>query len=163
MPNDYLRMHQANWKYSAAMAACSQSTGLDLPGKPYQPYTINFPLRTFGHAKPVGRSFQDAWFAKWPWIHYNEGLDAAFCHTCAVAEKEGKLRSSNKGMAFLRKGYCNWKDATESFRKHESSKCRRESVQVMFIIPATTPDVGEIFSNSCPRKPCQETNAFKNH
>ena len=49
-------------------------------------------------------------------------------------------------MACLKKGYCNWKDATESFRKHESSKCHRDSVQVMGIIPATTADVGEILS-----------------
>ena len=85
-------------------------------------------------------------------------LDAAFCHTCAVAQKEGKLRSSNKEIAsssfFLRKGYCNWKDATESFSKHdESSKCHRDSVQVMVIIPATTPDVGEkLFQQRMPKK-----------
>ena len=69
------------------------------------------------------RSFQAAWFDKFPWIHYDEALDAALCHLCARAENGGKLMANCKDVAFVSKGLTNWKDATEGFRRHDIS-CR---------------------------------------
>ena len=42
-------------------------------------------------------------------------------------------------------GFCNWKDATVAFRKHESSACHRDAV-VMCSIRSTTRDIGEQLS-----------------
>ena len=41
------------------------------------------------------------------------------------------------------KGFCNWRKATEAFRKHRDSKSHREAVEVMLTLLATTQDVGE--------------------
>ena len=38
----------------------------------------------------------------------------------------------------------NWKDATTSFRLHEKSLCHKEAVEKVLMLPATTPDIGEM-------------------
>ena len=70
-----------------------------------------------------------------------------FCHTCATAQQEGKLKSYNKDDSFLSRGFMNWKDATASFRKHEQSKCHKDAVQVMIVLPKTTRNIGDTLSN----------------
>ena len=52
---------------------------------PNQPRLFKFPQREFGRKAPVKRSFQSQWFDRWPWIHYDEGSDAAFCFLCVKA------------------------------------------------------------------------------
>ena len=44
------------------------------------------------------------------------------------------------------KGFCNWKDGTLSFRKHEQSLCHKEAVEVIVTLPATVNDIGEMMS-----------------
>ena len=58
---------------------------------------------------------------------------------------------SSKDLAFLRKGFTNWKDATEGFHRHELSKCHQEAIQVMIILPRTVQDVGESLSTAHAR------------
>lgn len=41
------------------------------------------------------------------------------------------------------KGFCNWKNATAIFLKHQQSSCHREAVEVVITLPATTKDIGE--------------------
>lgn len=48
----------------------------------------------------------------------------------------------------LSKGFCNWKDATISFRQHEKSLCHKEAVEKLLTLPATTTDIGEMFSST---------------
>ena len=55
------------------------------------------------------------WFDQWKWIHYDEAADSVFCHVCAKVEEEGILKSTSKDLAFIKEGYTNWKDVTESF------------------------------------------------
>ena len=90
--------------------------------KPHQPRNFAFPCRTFGKKNPVKRSFRSDWYTKWRWLHYDEASDVAFCFYCRKADQEGKLRSTNKDLSFISKGFTNWKDATEAFKKHEKSK-----------------------------------------
>ena len=52
-----------------------------------------------------------------------------------------------KDVAFVSKGFTNWKDATEGFRRHEKSKCHADAVQVMVVLPKSTADVGEVLSS----------------
>ena len=94
----------------------------NLPDKPHQPRNFKFPKRSFGQKNPAKRSFQSNWFSNWPWLHYDEGLDLAFCFTCSKAEEQGKLRSGNREQSFLTKGFSNWKDGTESMKRHEKSR-----------------------------------------
>jgi len=40
----------------------------------------------------------------------------------------------------------NWKDATVSFRKRERSKCHKDAIQVMVVLPKTTCNIGDSLS-----------------
>eukprot|EP00731_Ephydatia_muelleri_P007654 Em0003g1902a len=54
-------------------ASSSQSvsdTESIFPEIPHQPRVFHFPKREFGKKSAVRRSFQTAWFDKWPWLHY---------------------------------------------------------------------------------------------
>ncbi len=79
-------------------------------------------------------SFQQSWFS---WLHYSETDDAAFCFICIKADKAGKLKSGTKDQAFIRRGFTNWKDGPESFRRHEESKCHKEAHEMIVTIPKT--------------------------
>jgi len=68
-----------------------------IPPTPHQPgASFKFPKRSFGKTKIVERSFQQCWFAKWPFSHYDEVNDRAFCHMCMVAFKEKKMQVTKK-------------------------------------------------------------------
>ena len=74
--------------FSSSSSSCGSN---DLPEKPYQPGEV-FQKDLL---KPVLRCCQSEWFAKWNFLHYNESIDAVFCHTCVMAIKE--KRTWNKG------------------------------------------------------------------
>ena len=44
----------------------------------------------------------------------------------------------------MSKGFCNWKNATTLFQKHQQSACHHAAVEVVITLPATTKDVGEL-------------------
>ncbi len=52
-------------------------------------------------------------------------------------------------MAFVSKGYCNWKDATGvkgAFNKHEKSGTHKLAIEYLVTIPAIHQDIGAISS-----------------
>ena len=116
--------------------------------KPNQPTTLCFPKRTFEKKQPVKRAFQRSWFKSWSWLHYDEATDTSFCYYCGKAEQEGKLKATNKDVAFITKGFNNWKDATNCFRRHEQSKCHLESLEIIVKLPNSVPDIGEVLSTA---------------
>lgn len=120
---------------------------MDIPPVPNQPKTFKFPQRSFGQKNPVKRSFQSSWFANRTWLHYDEANDLAFCHVCMIAHRDGKLNSANLDKAFILNGFYNWKDASVSFKKHDSSKCHRDSVDKVITLPKSTKDIGETLSS----------------
>ena len=74
----------------------------DIPDKPHQPSAnYKLPKRTLGHKKPVYRAFQSVWFSQWPFLHYNEANDVAYCHTCLVAFKQRNMSKHNGDPAFV--------------------------------------------------------------
>lgn len=48
--------------------------------------------------------------------------------------------------AFISRGFSNWKDAMTSFRKHSESKCHKEAVDRVLVIPSTCKDCGDMLS-----------------
>ena len=124
------------------------ATTVSFPEMPHQPKTLRFPKRSFGKKCIVQLAFRPTWFDKWNWLHYDESADVAFCHVCVKAEEEGKLKANSKDSAFIHRGFSNWKDATEGFRRHELSRCHKDAVQVMITVPKSTRDVGESLSNA---------------
>ena len=119
---------------------------------PNQPTRWAFPQCQFGKKTVVKHSFQQQWFQKWRWLHYDVTNDIVFCHTCVKAVHLKRLSSTGSvDFAFISRGYSNWKDAagnTDTFYKHESSSCHKEAVQVMYTLPQTTGDVGKLISSN---------------
>ena len=99
------------------------------------------------------RSFQKQWFDRWSWLHYDEDQDLAFCHTCIVAYQNNHLQATHcLEQAFISKGFCNWKDATSKFAKHEKSQCHKDAVLKAITLPGSTGDVGEMLSSQLARE-----------
>ncbi|XP_056010850.1 uncharacterized protein LOC130046401 [Ostrea edulis] len=103
-----------------------------------QPANFKFPKRSFGKKNPELRSFNSSWFKPYPWLHYDEAKDLAFCFTCMGAAKEGNISNSKAEGSFISTGYNNWKDATSKFRKHQDSDCHKESVERKVRLPRET-------------------------
>lgn len=118
-----------------------------LPEEPYQPKDLKFPQRDFGKTKIVKRSFQPSWYSKWPWLHYNHNDDTVLCFTCAKAAAQKKLQwSSSADLAFISRGFYNWKDATVKFTQHAATKCHQESVLKVITLPSSSRDIAESMS-----------------
>ena len=75
---------------SRMMDAASSDRSI-LPEKPHQPRAFHFPKREYGKKSVVRRSFQTAWFDKWPWLHYREENESVLCYTCLKAKVGKKL------------------------------------------------------------------------
>ena len=144
------------------MSTCTSSGSIVLSTTdPHQPRTFQFPKRDFGKKTVVKRSFQHSWFAKWPWLHYVEERDVALCFTCTRAYSEKKIQwSSNVDLAFVSKGFSNWKDANGKFAIHASSKCHKEAVLKMVTLPSTTRDVAESLSTQHQREKLERRKCF---
>ena len=124
----------------------------EVGGTPNQLLSFSFPKREYGRSIIVKCSFQSQWFSKWQWLHYDQSRDMAFCHTCMMAVKSKKITSLGTGdLAFVSRGYSNWKDATGekgAFNTHQKSSTHKRAVEVMFTLPATTGNVGEMSSRA---------------
>ena len=97
-------------------------------------------------------ALKPSWFNHWNWLNHAEPADAGFCRLCARAENERKLKASFKDAAFIERGYTNWKDATEGFRRHEGSRCHQDAVRVIVDLPRTTHNIGESLSTAHMKK-----------
>ena len=83
----------------------------------------------------------------WPWLTYDIKQDVVFCHVCVKSLDTKKMTAKRADPAFVQKGFSYWKDATTSFKKHESSECHKEAVHVSVILPRACGDVGEMLSS----------------
>lgn len=116
------------------------------PSKPNQPRSLSFPKTTFGK-DPKQRSFNPTWFDKFPWLHYDQNKDAAFCFTCLSALRKSMISATKAETVFTETGYRNWKKALESgrgFSKHECSDSHKEATERLITAPGTSKDIGEI-------------------
>ena len=121
--------------------------------KAHQPHTFRSPQREFGKSSVVKRSFQQQWFSRWPWLHYDEGQDRAFCFSCVVAYQNNQLQSAHcLEKTFISTGFSNWKDAIAKFTKHEGSHCHKDAILKTITLPATTNDVGELLSSQLAKE-----------
>ena len=121
--------------------------------KAHQPCAFHFPQREFGKKSVVKRSFQSQWFGRWPWLHYDEEQDLAFCYMSVVAYQNNHLHSAHcLERTFISTGFSNWKDATAKFAKHEGSQCHKDSVLKVMTLPATFGDVGEMLSSQLAKE-----------
>ena len=109
----------------------------EIPEKFHPSSAYKLPKRKFGTTVITERSFQSHWCDTYKWLHYDKTTDAAFCHVCMRAQKERKLLSSHRrDLAFITKGFTNWKEANKGFSKHQSSDCHKEAIEAMCLLPA---------------------------
>ena len=127
-----------------------------IPGSPHQPLLAVFPKRTFGQQQ---RSFCQFWYSKYSWLHYVESTDTVFCYFCMVAEKLKLPISKNKDLAFSVNGFCNWKNATSKFEKHQASVSHRQSIDALDT-RETTKDVGELIHAGLSKKKAESRQAL---
>ena len=128
---------------------------------PNQPRLLKFPQREFGQKTPVKRSFQPQWFNRWPWIHYDESSDAAFCFLCVKAYSQKKLDNcSSLETTYISAGYTNWKDASVKFNNHEGSRCHKDAVLKTVTIPASCRDIGETLSSQLAKEKLERRQCF---
>ena len=80
--------------------------------------------------------------------------------SAAKAEEEGKLKANTKDLAFIQRGFSNWKDATERFRRHEQSKCHQDAVQVVVILPKSCADIGKSLSMAHTKQKAESRRIF---
>ena len=124
----------------------------DVGEKPNQPQGFSFPKQSYGHKKVTNRAFQQKWFQRWRWFHYDSIGDKVFCYLCVKALKTGKMKAEGSiDEAFVLRGYCNWKDASGEkggFANHELSSVHKKAVEVIETLPRTTRDVGEQLSSA---------------
>ena len=74
----------------------------------------NFTKTKFG---PDWRSFLDAWYNKYDWLEDSVEKDAAYCFHCFLFKSS--TNSSHFGSdVFTKKGFKNWKKASENFTSH---------------------------------------------
>ena len=79
-----------------------------------------FPTRCYGKRK---LRFQREWMTKWEWLVYSPVKCGAYCKYCVLFSSEyaGKGLHQKVG-SLVSKPFDNWKDATERFREHSTSK-----------------------------------------
>ena len=128
-----------------ASSLCAVSSLTDIPEVPFHPdSSFTFPKTTFGNKR---RSCQAVYFKSCPWLSYDVQKDAVFCHLCVKSLQANKMDVKRADPSFIQIGFSYWKDATIAFKKHESSQCHKEAVQVSIVLPSTCPDVGEMLSS----------------
>ncbi|XP_025420198.1 zinc finger MYM-type protein 1-like [Sipha flava] len=74
------------------------------------------------------RSFQKSWYETFKWLEYSESINAAFCFCCRAFSSNNIIKKGHIDQSFIKKGFTNWKGATEAFRLHEKSQCHIDSV-----------------------------------
>lgn len=82
---------------------------------------------------------------KWKWLHYQASTNTVFCHTCckALVTKKVTVSKGNWETSFTVDGFSNWKDATRAFKKHDDSEVHKHAVEMLYVLPSTTKDIGE--------------------
>lgn len=94
---------------------------------PNQPGNRSFPKNS------TGRSFQQSWLHLFPWLHYDEEMDAVFCFACLKAIENGSTSviTTLQSDAFTKSGYNNWKKAMEKnkgFKAHQLTNAHKEAL-----------------------------------
>ena len=134
-------------------------SSLDAPCQPKG--KTDFKKSKFGRQP---RSFQAAWFARYPWLHYDANKDAAFYFTCPKAYEIGALWASKLEPTFIMQGFRNRKKACEKdcgFDKHEKSECHKQAVYRYAMAPSMG-NAGEILSAQYKKERIKSRRIFLN-
>ena len=94
-----------------------------LPPDPYQLDVADIPFQT---VKGKNLQFQQKWFEKYTWLHFDTASGRVLCHICATAKQDNLLDLAKRANdSFLSKAFKNWKKGIEKFDAHERSNTYR--------------------------------------
>ena len=126
-----------------------------LPPQPKQ-LKLKFPKRTFGKQK---RSFSDAWYESFPWLHYIQEDDAVLCFYCTRAVQRKLPLGGYVEKSFTETGFNNWQKALHKFSKHEQSACHRAAFDII-MISKTSKAVDEMLCTSLAKEKADNRKAM---
>lgn len=124
---------QGNMNVAATAVPPAQNTRvIDLVEAitPHQPADFIFPGRQFGK-ETFSRSFNTNWFDKWRWLHYIEEGDRVVRFNCVKAVEKRLINEDSVRFdsSFVKRGFTNWRKATEKFNEHEKSKLHCDAIK----------------------------------
>lgn len=74
-------------------------------------------------------SFQKNWYNRFPWLHFNPGVQGVLCFFCCKAfHTDTSPLAKNAEPAFISSGYKNWRKAIERFVLHEKSESHKTAM-----------------------------------
>jgi len=100
--------------------------GLTQPNQPTELSGDLLPIRMYGNTK---RTFQCNWLSLYPWLHLDCQRGKVLCFVCGKFHLQGGFKNMQPELAFVTEGFNGWKDAVESFKKHEKSSTHLKAVQ----------------------------------
>ena len=107
-----------------------------IPQKPNQPKAEEVPVQV---TNQKNIRFQQSWFDKFPWLHFEATLGGILYHVCALANQNQLLNMATKtDKAFLSSGFKNWKKAIEKFSSHECSATHKLALNNIKQLAATS-------------------------
>lgn len=79
--------------------------------------------------------FQQQWYDKYPWLHYDVNTKAVLCFNCAKTTSLDLLRSVKcSDPCFISTGFNKWKKATGDsgrFANHQETTCNKAAMSAM--------------------------------
>lgn len=109
---------------AGAAVAVDKATS-QLPEKPFHPKQAKL---SHLNLRQKLLHFQESWFTRFKWLHYETELQGVLCHVCASMSLKGQLHlAKNTEAAFTVAGFRTWKKAIERFTEHENSHCHRQA------------------------------------
>ena len=106
---------------SAVSSASASFDSKPLPPAPYQSAVSLIPIQTLKNRK---LKFQQKWFDKFSWLHFDTVTGSVLCHICVTTSQENLLGLAKRSdEAFHSKGFKNWKKAYKDLKPMKRVKC----------------------------------------
>ena len=97
--------------------------------KPNQPTSKHVLARTKRIQGSQARYVQANWYKDHTWLTLCTTRQKLFCFPCMTAESRNLMVfSKNTEASFVSAGFCNWRKASQCFRKHETSQAHSEAL-----------------------------------
>lgn len=151
------RMQKCTVPLDGQPASCSTIVDSMLPFEPYQPLVTDIPHQYAGKDKKNCLKFQESWYRKFPWIHYDTSISGVLCFTCRKVESLNLFDlSRNREQTFIKTGFKNWKKALQRFSEHANCSSHRFAQEQLAF--SCKPTIDAQLSQQCSE---QQKNAQK--
>ena len=74
------------------------------------------------------RSFSSKWLSTYPWLIWDDSLQAVLCKSCSLVYKHGVTSTSKAESAFSCTGFRSWKKVPLAYKNHELSGAHKVAI-----------------------------------